>query len=113
MQHHEATLKPERHQWTPRHHPLFPKPPERYPTYPEYLPAPADFPYIGEEAGVIPVVAKRGQLQVFTQGLLHNGSRNFVSQAKCTGSMHLPLRLLPKPQRDAAASRTPRSRGRA
>ncbi len=109
MKHHEATLKPERHQWTPRHHPLFPKPPERYPTFPEYLPAPSDFPYIGEEAGVIPVVAKRGQLQVFTQGLLHNGSRNFVSQA---AHQQLPLPLRPKPQRDAAGTRTPRSRGK-
>ena len=77
MRHFEETLKPERRQWTPRHHPLFPVPPERYPTFPEYLPAPADFAYVGPEADVIPVVAKRGQLQVFTQSMLHNGSRNF------------------------------------
>ena len=32
--HLERTLKPERKEWTPRHHPLFPSPPERYPTYP-------------------------------------------------------------------------------
>jgi hypothetical protein len=32
--HFERTLKPERKEWTPRHHPLFPLPPERYPTYP-------------------------------------------------------------------------------
>ena len=77
MQHFERTLEPSRKQWTPRHHPLFPKPPERYPTYPEYLPAPGDFAFIGAEAKVIPVVAKRGQLQVFTQAMLHNGSRYY------------------------------------
>ena len=31
--------------------------------------------FVGPDAGVIPVVAKRGQLQVFTQAMLHNGSR--------------------------------------
>ena len=70
--HLQETLKPERHQWTPRHHPLFPNPSKGYPTFPEYLPAPDDFAYIGEAAGFIPAIAKRGQLQVFTQAMCVN-----------------------------------------
>lgn len=82
MRHFERTLQPQRRQWTPRHHPLFPLPPSRYPTYPEYLPAPQGFAYTGPEAAVIPVVARRGQLQVFTQAMLHNGARNFTQEPR-------------------------------
>ena len=72
-QHFEKVLKPEHKQWLPRHHPLFPRPPLSYPTHPEHIEEPADFPYSTMEP--TPVVAKRGQLQVFTQTMLHTAWR--------------------------------------
>ena len=53
-----------RREWTPRHHPLFPTPPARYPTYPEYLPA---TPAVGE-AAILPHLASP-----FNSGVINAG----------------------------------------
>ena len=59
-----------------------PRPPLSYPTHPEYIEEPADFPYSAMEP--TPVVAKRGQLQVFTQTIYEYPRR--VS-SECSGRL--------------------------
>ena len=79
-EHWEKTLQPERRSLLPRVHGLFPSPSKGYPSYPEYIPTPPDFPYTDMEP--TPVVAKRGQAQVFTQSMLHSSWRNTDVRAR-------------------------------
>ena len=74
QEHFERTLTPEHRAMLPRHQVLRPQPSdttqETWSNHPEYIPEPADFPYTQCEP--MPVVAKRGMAQFFTQSLLHS-----------------------------------------
>ena len=74
QEHWERTLTPEHRAMLPRHQVLRPQPSdttqETWSNHPEYIPEPADFPFT--ECEPMPVVAKRGTAQFFTQSLLHS-----------------------------------------
>ena len=74
QEHFERTLTPEHRAMLPRHQVLRPQPSdttqETWSNHPEYIPEPADFPFT--ECEPMPVVAKRGTAQFFTQSLLHS-----------------------------------------
>eukprot|EP01052_Picozoa_sp_SAG31_P026561 SAG31_NODE_2416_length_5732_cov_1.503462_3_plen_376_part_00 len=78
--HWQRVLSHEHRQLLPRNYGLFPRPSSDYPTYPQHIPEPENFPYTTSEP--VPVCAKRGQALVFTQSMLHTGWENFTTLSR-------------------------------
>ena len=65
----------------PRHQSIFPQPMvQKAPdsAYPQHIPEPSDFPFTSLTP--TPVTARRGQLLLQTQSMLHCGWKNFTAQ---------------------------------